>query len=92
MNTNVAFDLYEKSDNALIRELGERFRSYRKALHLTRNDIREKSGVSVLTQSRFENGNGGSVSFRSIVALFRSIERLEEIDTLLPEVPESLYK
>ena len=88
-------DLYEKSGSELIRELGKRFSTYRKRMGYTQKDISEKSGLSVFTISTFENGASTGITFSSLIKLLRAINYLEEIEKLLPPLPDSpreLYK
>lgn len=84
-------DLYERSNNDIVSELGERFRSYRIALRLTQKDVAEQSGVSVMTVVRFEKGEGGSIRLDTFVSLLRAVQRLEGIVESIPEIPTSLY-
>ena len=91
MNDVDIVDIYEKSNNDLVVETGRRFRDYRRALRLTQREVCAQSGISMMTLNRFEGGKGGSISFQNLVALFRAIQRLEDIAVLLPEIPESLY-
>ncbi|MCQ2178233.1 MAG: helix-turn-helix domain-containing protein, partial [Bacteroidales bacterium] len=77
-------DLYERSNNDIVSELGERFRSYRIALRLTQKDVAEQSGVSVMTVVRFEKGEGGSIRLDTFVSLLRAVQRLEGIVESIP--------
>lgn len=58
MNEWNRLDLYEKSNNDIMIELGRRFRDYRIALRMTQKEIALQSGVSVMTIVRFEKGEG----------------------------------
>lgn len=91
MNEVLAADLYGKSNNDIVIELGKRFRDYRIALRLTQKEIAEQTGLSVMTIVRFENGEGSAIRLDNFVALMRTIERLEGISELIPEIPASLY-
>ncbi|MGN1231854.1 MAG: helix-turn-helix domain-containing protein [Candidatus Cryptobacteroides sp.] len=91
MNNLDLTELYGRSNNDIIVELGRRFRSYRIALRMTQKDVSEKTGVSVMTIVRFEKGNGCSIRIDNLVALMRSIQRLENIAEIIPDVPASLY-
>lgn len=84
-------DLYEVSNHEVILHLGERFRDYRKALGLTQKQIAFQSGVSIMTIVRFEKGQGGAIRLDNLIALMRAIQRLEDIEELIPEMPQSLY-
>ncbi|KAA6351961.1 hypothetical protein EZS27_000758 [termite gut metagenome] len=48
-----------------------------------------RSGLSVFTISSFENGSSTGITLASFIKLLRAIDNLEEIDKLLPELPES---
>ncbi len=82
-------DLYEKSGVEIIRELGQRYAVYRKRLGITQQEVAKRSGLSVFTISSFENGSSTGITLASLIKLLRSIGFLEEIDKLLPELPES---
>jgi transcriptional regulator with XRE-family HTH domain len=82
-------EIYEQSGVELIRGLGKRFREYRKRMGLTQKQVAEKSGLSVFTISTFEKGDGIGITMASFIKMLRAIEFLEEIDKLLPELPES---
>lgn len=84
-------DLYEKSNNDVVVDLGRRFRDYRLALRLTQKEIAEQSGVSVMTIVRFEKGEGATIRLDNFVALMRAIQKLEGIAECIPDIPESLY-
>lgn len=91
MKTYENIELYAKSNNAIIAELGSRFKEYRIALRLTQKEISEQSGVSVMTIVRFEKGEGSSIRLDNLIALLRAIEKLEGISDIVPEMPRSLY-
>jgi len=82
-------ELYEKSGNDIIRDLGNRYSEYRKRIGYTQKDVAAKSGLSVFTISSFENGSSTGITLASFVKLLRAIDSLEEIEQLLPELPES---
>ena len=91
MNYTSQQELYGLSNYEVAAELGARFRAYRVALRLTQKDVAEKSGVSVLTISRFEKGAAPSISLYYYIALLRAIQQLERVADSIPEIPESLY-
>ncbi|NCU32322.1 MAG: helix-turn-helix domain-containing protein [Candidatus Moranbacteria bacterium] len=80
---------YEKSGNELIRELGKRYSVYRKRMGYTQKDVAHKSGISIFTISTFENGSSTGITMASFIKLLRAIDCLEEIEKLLPQLPES---
>ena len=82
-------ELYEKSGSEIIRDLGKRYREYRKRMGYTQNEVAGKSGISIFTISTFENGSSTGITLASFVRLLRAIDNLDEIGKLLPELPES---
>lgn len=91
MNEWNRLDLYEKSNNDIMIELGQRFRDYRIALRMTQKEIALQSGVSVMTIVRFEKGEGAAIRLDNFISLMRSIQKLEGISECIPEMPISLY-
>ena len=91
MNRFNLIDLYEKSNNDIVNELGCRFHELRIALRLTQKEIAEQSGVSVMTIVRFEKGEGSAIRLDNFVALMRAVQKLEGIAEAIPEMPRSLY-
>lgn len=84
-------DFYAFSNGEIASQLGERFKEYRCALGLTQKDVSIQSGVSVMTIVRFERGQGNSIRLDNLIALLRAVQRLEDMDGLIPELPQSLY-
>lgn len=92
MNNLSIEDLYGKSNNDIVVELGKRFRDYRIALRLTQKNISEHTGLSVMTIARFEKGEGSAIRLDNFVALMRAIECLAAIAESIPDIPASLYE
>lgn len=82
-------EFYEKAGSDIIRELGKRYSDYRKRMGYTQKEVAEKSGLSVFTISSFENGSSTGITLASFIKLLRAIDSLEEIEKLLPGLPES---
>jgi transcriptional regulator with XRE-family HTH domain len=82
-------DVTEKSGNEMIKELGKRYKTYRKRMGYTQKDIANRSGLSIFTISTFENGTFTGITMASFIKLLRAMDMLEEIDKLLPEPPVS---
>jgi len=82
-------ELYEKSGSDLIRELGKKYSDYRKRMGYTQKEVAGKSGLSVFTISSFENGSSTGITLSSLIKLLRAIDCLDEIEKLLPILPES---
>ena len=84
-------DVYIYTTQEIIAMLGSRFRAYRRQLGLTQKAVAEKAGLSVMTVQKFETGTSLDISLTTIMRLLRVIGQLENIETLLPEIPESPY-
>lgn len=92
MNNIEIIELYGKSNKQIATELGAVYKQYRRQLALNRQDIAKQCGVSVLTIARFENGGRTSISLDNFIALLRAVRRLENLSTLIPDLPDSLYR
>lgn len=82
-------ELYALSNPEIVRSLGERFKEYRLRMGKTQKDIAEFTGLSLFTVSSFETGQGTGITLVNFLKLLRSIDALEEIDRVLPTLPES---
>lgn len=80
-------ELYGKSNYEIMAELGKRFHDYRVALNMTQKDAAEQCGTNVMTISRFENGNAGSIRLTTFIAMLRALSILENIYSTIPELP-----
>ena len=84
-------DIYAYSTPEIVEKLGAQFRNYRTALGMTMSDVAEQSGLSLMTIQRFENGVNRDISMSTLIRLLRTIHRLEDLQSILPEIPESPY-
>ena len=84
-------DYYELSIPEIIKLLGTRFKDYRLRSNLTQKEVADQSGISINTITKFENGLSGNVSLSTFLLLLKSINCIEELDELMPELPESAY-
>lgn len=82
-------EIYEKTGSDIIRKLGTKYSNYRKRMGYTQKEVAQKSGLSVFTISSFENGSSTGITLASFIKLLRAIDFLDEIEKLLPELPES---
>ncbi len=82
---------YECSTPELVRLLGTRFREYRLRCGLTQSEVAERSGVGMTTIHKFENGTAGNLSLSTFLLLLKVVGRIEALDALMPELPESPY-
>jgi len=79
------------SDAEILQMLGLRFKQYRVALGLTQAELSAKAGVSVMTIHKFETGTARNVTAATLISLMRYTGLIENLDALIPEVPESPY-
>lgn len=85
MNQNI----YESTNNDIVRELGKRFKEYRLNYDKTQKEVAEHSGLSMATVSNFENGSSTGITLNGFIRILRAINELEQINNLLPEQPVS---
>lgn len=71
------------TDQAVLKEIGERITTHRLNQNLTQGDIAEQSGVSKRTVERLEAGE--SVQSTSLIRIFRSLGLLPRLEILFPE-------
>ncbi len=71
------------SDEALLRQLGERLLQYRLNRNMTQEALAKEAGVSVRTINRVEKGHSTQLS--NFFRLLRSLGLLDNIDALIPE-------
>lgn len=74
----------ELSDPAILLRLGGRIRDYRIRMELTQGELADKSGVSMGTVVRIEQGK--AVSTLLLITILRTLGVLENLETLLPEL------
>ena len=85
------FDYYEYSIPELISLLGQRFKDYRLRSEMTQKDVAVQSGITINTIHKFENGKAGNMSLGTFLLLMKSIGCIQQLDEVLPELPESAY-
>lgn len=80
------------TDAEIVQALGVRFKEYRLSRRLTQKDVSEQTGISILTIRKFENGQAYNIQMSNFIALMRLLDRLDDIERLLPEIPVSAYE
>ncbi|MEJ8567669.1 helix-turn-helix transcriptional regulator [Elongatibacter sediminis] len=75
------------SDDAAIRELGERLARYRLNRNQTQSALAEEAGISQRTLIRLEHGE--SVQITSLIRVLRAHGLLHNLDALVPAPPPS---
>lgn len=71
------------SDDATLKELGNRILQYRLNLNLTQDALAKEAGVSKRTIIRTEHGHSAQVS--NLIRILRALGLLENLETLIPE-------
>lgn len=74
----------ELSDPAILQKMGRRIRDYRIRMEMTQSELAEKSGVSMGTIVRVEQGN--PISTLLLISILRTMGLLENLEVLLPEL------
>lgn len=67
-------------------ELNKRFKQYRISKNITQDELSQKSGVSVYTIKKFENGSDIRVS--TLDKLLYSLGKKNVFDELIPDVTD----
>ncbi len=86
------FTFQEMNNAAMVRELGARFKQYRISYRLTQQQVADRTGMSAVTLSNFENGKLSNLTLAHFLGLMRVLDRLQWVDDLLPEIPISAYE
>ncbi len=74
----------ELSDPAILKKIGSRMRDYRMRMEMTQGELAEKSGVSMGTIVRMEQGC--AISTLLFISVLRTIGLLENLEVMLPEL------
>ena len=80
----------ENNNSAVLMELGARIKRNRIDMQLSQQDFAAKAGISTRTLSAAENGE--DIRLSSLLRILRTLNCLENLDLLLPELafdPES---
>lgn len=84
-------DANELSGPDWVKLLGCRFRAYRMASRQTQQEVAVKSGVTVQTIRKFEQGKADNITMTNFIALMKTIGMVDNIEAMLPEIPLSPY-
>lgn len=71
------------SDDAVLKEIGNRIARYRLNQDKTQAALAQEAGVSTRTMARVEHGD--SVQASSIIRILRALQLVENLGTLIPE-------
>jgi len=72
------------SNSEIITELGKRIKGYRIKKRFTQQELADRAGVSLFTVAQVEKGN--PVSCPTLIAIFRVLRLLDNLEMLLPEI------
>ena len=74
----------ELSDPDILQKIGQRIRGYRIRMEMTQSELAKRSGVSMGTIVRVEQGN--AISTLLFISILRTMGLLENLEVLLPEL------
>ena len=76
-------DLYVQTNDAIMRQIGSKFKELRIEKNMKQAELADASGVSVFTISSVENGK--ATSLLTIVQLLRALGHLDYFDSFFQE-------
>lgn len=84
-------NLYIYTTTEIIARFGAQYRMYRKMARLTQKEVAKRAGLSTITLYKFETGVAQDLSLSTLIRLMRVIDQLDNMQSLLPPIPESPY-
>ena len=88
-------DAQNQSPARIILFLGQRYKATRVALNITQKEVSEKTGISLTTIRRFENGLTFNLTLAHFIALLQAIGFADNLEDTIPEMlpdPNQLFK
>lgn len=88
-------DAQNQSPARIILFLGQRFKATRIALQVTQQEVSEKTGISLSTIRRFENGLTFNLTLAHFIALLQAIGFADNLEDVIPDIlpdPNQLFK
>lgn len=79
---------YFTNNQAIMEEIGKRIKETRIGFNLTQSELAKKSGVSLSTVARTEQG--GNITVEQLLFIMRELRLLDNIDLLIPEKQQSM--
>lgn len=77
----------EMSNQAILLEIGKRIREIRIRKNIQQKELSERSGVSLSTVIRLENGS--TIALDNLLCILRTLDMLENMEYFLPNPPVS---
>ncbi|MBI3819359.1 MAG: helix-turn-helix transcriptional regulator [Planctomycetes bacterium] len=78
----------QATDDAILRELGERFARIRLEHNLTQAELAEQAGISKRTLERLESGSVAA-HLSALIRVCRALDMLDRFDMIVAEPPPS---
>lgn len=75
--------------------MGQRYKATRIALRITQQEVANKTGISLSTIRRFENGLTFNLTLAHFIALLQAIGFADNLEETIPEVledPNMIYR
>ena len=88
-------DAQNQSPARIILFLGQRYKATRVALDITQKEVSEKTGISMSTIRRFENGLTFNLTLAHFIALLQAIGFADNMEDTIPEMlpdPNQIFK
>ena len=88
-------DAQNQSPARIILFLGQRFKATRIALQITQQEVSDKTGISMSTIRRFENGLTFNLTLAHFIAMLQAIGFADNLEDTIPEMlpdPNLLFK
>ena len=92
---NTTLDPQTQSPARIILFLGQRFKATRVAFQITQQEVSDKTGISMSTIRRFENGLTFNLTLAHFIAMLQAIGFADNLKDVIPELlpdPNQLYK
>ena len=92
---NTKLDAQNQTPARIIQLLGQRYKDTRIAMQITQKEVSEKTGISMSTIRRFENGLTFNLTLANFIALLQAIGFADNLEDTLPDVlldPYQIFK
>ena len=92
---NTKLDAQNQTPARIIQLLGKRYKDSRIAMQITQKEVYEKTGISMSTIRRFENGLTFNLTLANFIPLLQAIGFADNLEDTLPEVlldPYQIFK
>lgn len=79
-------DYYSMTDDAICKEMGDRFKAMRLRKNISQKQLAEETTISLNAIRSLETGKA---KITTVVAVLRHLKQLDAIDSFVPELPIS---